>query len=57
MINIWYNAWEIQGVWYADIYEDTDCLTCIGDVASKKEVIKLAEAFIRGFKFARGIVE
>ena len=57
MINLWFETWEINGIWSADIYANSDFLTFIGEVSSEKEAASLAQAFIRGFRFSRGEVE
>lgn len=54
MINFYFKTWEVNDIWTANIYANSDLLITIDEYASDKEASIAAQAFIEGIKFARG---
>lgn len=54
MINYYFKPWEVNDIWTANIYANSDVIAVIKEYASEKEAGIAAEAFIEGIKFARG---
>lgn len=54
MINYHFKTWEVDSIWTADIYANSDCIKTIDEYSTQHEAVIAAEAFIDGIKFARG---
>jgi hypothetical protein len=54
MINYYFKTWEIQDIWMADIFANSDLVYALSDYASEKEATIAAQSFIDGIKFAKG---
>lgn len=54
MINFHFKVWEINEIWSADIYANSDFIAGCEEYETRKEAEIAAQAFIEGIKFARG---
>ena len=54
MTNFHFRTWEINEIWTADIFANSDLISGSGDYSTEKEAAIAAQAFIDCIKFARG---
>lgn len=54
MINYHYETWEVDEIWFVDVYGNSDCLANMNNLASQREAEQVGQAFINGIKFVRG---
>jgi len=57
MINFYFKVWEVNEIWTAEIYANSDFLTCLDEYASQKEATIAGQSFVDGIEFARGKLE
>jgi len=57
MINFYFKVWEVNEIWTAEIYANSDFLTCLDEYASQKEATIAGQSFVDGIEFARGELE
>lgn len=54
MINFYFQTWEVNDIWTANVYGNGDLLITLDEYASEKEAAIAGQSFINGIKFARG---
>lgn len=54
MINFYFKAWEVNDIWTANIYANSDIIATLGEFANEHEASIAAKSFIKGIEFARG---
>lgn len=54
MINFYFTPWEVNDIWTATVYANSDVIIILDEYASEKEASIAGKAFIDGIKFARG---
>jgi hypothetical protein len=54
MNNYWFELWEINDIWGADIYANSDSIYNLDGYGTEDKASIAAQSFIDGIKFARG---